>query len=134
MTKYLIAYGATALLFFVADFIWLTTIARPMYLQGIGQYLREQPAMGAAAAFYALYVVGIVFFAVNPALEAQSALKALLFGAAFGFFAYATYDVTNYATIKDWPITMSVIDTLWGTVLTGMAAFGGYHLTRLVSG
>lgn len=133
MTKYLIAYFSTAIVFLVIDFIWLGYVAKGIYAEGIGQYLRETPQMGAAVAFYLLYVIGIVFFAISPALDAGSAVKALAYGALFGFFAYATYDVTNYATIKDWPLKMSIIDTVWGTALTGTSAWAGYMITQMLS-
>lgn len=133
MTKYLIAYFSTAVVFFVIDIIWIGYIAKGIYVEGIGQYLREPPQMGAAAAFYILFVGGIVFFAVSPGLDSGSALKALSYGALFGFFCYATYDVTNYATIKDWPLKMSIIDTVWGTALTGTSAWAGFMVTRMFS-
>ena len=88
--------------------------------------------MAAAAVFYAVYVVGIVIFAVAPALRETSAGTALVYGALFGFFAYATYDMTNYATLRNWSLTVSLVDTAWGTALTGASALLGYLGTRLL--
>jgi uncharacterized membrane protein len=75
-------------------------------------------------------VIGVVFFAVVPALRADSAAMALVYGALFGFFAYATYDMTNYATLRNWPLVVSLVDIAWGTCLTGVSALAGYLATR----
>jgi uncharacterized membrane protein len=80
--------------------------------------------------FYALYLVGVVIFAIAPALEKRSLRKAVVSGALFGFFAYATYDLTNLATLKGWSLTVSVVDILWGTFVTAVAATAGYVVAR----
>ncbi len=130
MTKYLVAYAVTALTFLAIDFVWLSQIAKSFYFDRLGPLLLEKPNLLAATAFYTVYVVGIMIFAVAPALRGESAATALIYGALFGFFAYATYDMTNYATLKNWSLTVSIVDTLWGTVLTGTSAFVGYVVTR----
>lgn len=126
----LIAYGATALVFFGLDFLWLGTVANSFYRGQLGPLMAEQVNIPVAALFYALYVVGLVIFAVAPALAAGSWKTALVYGALFGFFAYATYDLTNLATLRDWPAALSVVDLIWGTVLSGTSATLGYLITR----
>ena len=132
MVQYLTAYGVTAVVFLVIDFIWLSQVARGFYFDRLGDLLLDKPNLAAATAFYAIYVVGIIIFSVAPALRADSATSALTYGALFGFFAYATYDMTNYATLRNWPLEVSLVDIAWGTCLTGVSALIGYTLTRLV--
>lgn len=103
----------------VLDAFWLAVVANKFYKSQIGQLLLEKPNMVAAVAFYVIYVVGIVVFALTPALEKDSWLLAAGLGALFGFIAYATYDLTNLATLKDWPLKLVIVDLLWGAVLTG---------------
>lgn len=133
MPHYVIAYSATLAAFLLIDFIWLSRVARGFYADQIGPLMLDQPRLGVAAAFYLLYVVGIVAFAVIPALRADSARLALMMGALFGLVAYATYDMTNYATLKNWPVTVVAVDIAWGTVLTAVSAFAGFHGTRLLA-
>jgi uncharacterized membrane protein len=96
--------------------------------------MMDRPNMSAAALFYLIYVVGIVLFAVGPALKNESLVYAIAYGALFGFFTYATYDLTNYATLKDWPVMVAVVDTAWGTALAGFSAGAGYLLSRQILG
>ncbi|GBD48909.1 DUF2177 family protein [Methylopila sp. Yamaguchi] len=123
-----------ALLFFAADFLWLGYVASGFYRSQIGAMLAPEPNMVAAVGFYAIYVVGIVLFAVTPGLVAGSWTTALLWGALFGFFCYATYDFTNLATLKDWPATVTFVDLSWGTALTAAASVAGFFAARLVGG
>ena len=132
MTRYLVAYLATAFVFLAIDAMWLSWAARRFYVDRLGDLLRDNPNMRAAAVFYAIYVVGIVFFAVAPAFRDGSALTALSHGALFGFLAYATYDMTNYATLRNWPLSVSLVDMVWGACLTGLSALLGYLGTQLV--
>ena len=134
MAQYLIAYAVTAVVFLGIDFVWLSRIAKGFYYDRLGELLLEKPNLGAAVAFYAIYVIGIIIFAVAPALKEQSASTALIFGALFGFFAYATYDMTNYATLRNWSLTVSLVDIVWGTFLTGISAWLGYLGTRAMAG
>jgi uncharacterized membrane protein len=134
MAHYLMAYVATAVVFLAIDFVWLAFVAKRFYADRLGDLLLDRPNMPAAAVFYLVYVVGIVIFAVTPALRAGTGMTALGCGALFGFFAYATYDMTNYATLKNWPLEVSVVDVLWGTFVTGAAAMAGYWGTRFVAG
>lgn len=133
LVTYLVAYLATAIVFFAIDFVWLGTVATKFYRDGIGHLMADDVNFAAAGGFYLIYVSGIVFFAVAPALAGGGWKVALLYGALFGFFCYATYDFTNLATLRDWPLYVSLVDLAWGTFLTGTAAIGGYALTRTVT-
>nr|WP_279306462.1 DUF2177 family protein [Microvirga solisilvae] len=126
---YLAAYGVTAVIFLAIDFVWLTTMASAFYRPMLGDLLAEQPRLLVAAFFYLLYVVGIVYFAVVPALQTGQWTTALLNGAMLGFIAYATYDLTNQSTLREWPILVSIVDMTWGTFLTALSATLGYLIT-----
>ncbi|MBN9673662.1 DUF2177 family protein [Roseibium aggregatum] len=130
MAKLVTAYFTTALVFLAVDYVWLTRVATRFYFDRIGHLLMDKPNLAAAGLFYILYVVGIVVFAVAPALKSESVWIAVVYGALFGFFTYATYDVTNYATLKGWPAEVVAVDVAWGTVLSGFSAAAGYLLTR----
>ena len=114
----------------VFDALWLGVIANKLYKSYIGQLLLDRPNMTAAVAFYAIYIVGVVVFVLTPALEKGSWQHALGYGALFGFVAYATYDLTNLATLKSWPIGLVVIDLIWGAVLTATVATLAYAVIR----
>lgn len=131
MTRTLVAYAATLVAFCCLDFIWLGWIARSYYQSQLGGLLLAQPNWVAALAFYALYAAGIVIFCVAPALDAASLGKAALLGIMLGALAYATYDLSNLATLRGWPVAMSLIDIAWGAFVTGLAASAGYQITRL---
>lgn len=120
------AYIAAAVSFLALDALWLGVVARSLYQREFGAMLLEVPNMVAAGAFYALYLVGIVVFAVKPALEAGGWSRALLQGALFGLIAYATYDLTNLATLKGFPIRVVAPDLIWGAFVTAAAALAGY--------
>jgi uncharacterized membrane protein len=122
-------YAITMLIFFAIDLVWLGVVAKNFYRQHIGHLLSPDVNWGAAVLFYAVYIAGIVFFAIKPAIEAGSASRALAYGAFFGFIAYATYDLTNQATMKDWPVLVTVVDLAWGTVLTATVAFLSYQVS-----
>ncbi len=126
MGRYLIAYAASAVTFFVIDLIWLGVVAREFYRRQYGDLLSDQPLYGAAGAFYLAYVVGIVIFAVSPAMETGRWTTALVYGALFGLFCYGTYDMTNLAVIRNWPVQATFVDIAWGTALTATAAVAGY--------
>ncbi|CTQ60104.1 DUF2177 family protein [Roseibium album] len=133
MVQHAIAYIATALVFLAVDYVWLSQVATRFYFDRIGHLLMDKPNMAAAGVFYIIYVVGIVVFAVAPALKSESLATAVIYGAMFGFFTYATYDVTNYATLRNWPVIVTVVDVSWGTALSAFSAGMGYTLTRMVS-
>lgn len=128
----LFSYLLTALVFFAIDLLWLGLIAKDMYNRHLGHLLSEQVNWGAAVVFYLLFIIGIFIFAILPAVEKQSWTYALLYGALFGFFTYATYDLTNWATLKHWPVQIILPDLLWGMVLTGSVATAGYFITQWI--
>jgi uncharacterized membrane protein len=130
--QYLAAYVVTAVIFLFLDFLWLGYIAKSFYFSRLGELLLDKPNLGVAAGFYAVYVIGLVIFAVAPALQSGSWKTALIYGALFGFFCYATYDMTNLATLKGWPVTVAIVDVIWGTVLTGVSALMGYLIVRQI--
>ena len=124
MMQYLGIYLATFLTMLVIDAIWLGVIAKSMYANAMGGLMSPNPNLWAAAAFYFIFPVGLLIFAVLP--QADSPVwKAALMGALFGFFAYSTYDLTNLAVIKDWPVGLTFIDMAWGTMVSGIAAAVG---------
>lgn len=127
--QYVYLYLMTIPVFFIIDLIWLAWLGRDFYREQIG-FLLGPVNWPAAIVFYLLYIGGIMFFAVHPALQAESFSKAVLLGALFGFFAYATYDFTNLATIKDWPVLVTVVDVIWGTILTSSVAAVSYYLGK----
>lgn len=134
MKTWLIAYVATLVVFLTIDAIWLGTVAGSIYRQAIGHLMLDRPNFVAAGIFYAIYVIGILFFAVMPALRSGDWTVALGHGALFGFFAYLTYDMTNLSTLKGWPLWLAALDTAWGTALTAVAASGGFFITRHFAG
>ena len=133
MTRIALAYAATAIVFCGLDFLWLGYVAKGYYQAQVGALLLDKPNLPVAALFYALYVTGILVFAVLPALDAGSWSKALLNGALFGLFAYATYDLTNLATLNGWSAGLAVLDLVWGAIVTGVSATAGFLVTRTLS-
>ena len=109
-------------MFLVLDFVWLGTMVNAYYKPRMGELLLAQPRLGVAVLFYAIYVVGVVAFAVLPALREGDWTRALWGGALFGFCAYATYDMTNLATLKGFSSEVAVVDMVWGTVVSGASA------------
>ena len=126
MKTALIAYMSAALVFFGLDFVWLSRVAIGFYRSQIGETLRDRPNMLAAGLFYLFYIAGIVYFAVLPGLQKDSLAVACLNGALLGLIAYGTYDMTNLATLKNWSLSVSIVDMLWGTVLTALSASAAY--------
>jgi uncharacterized membrane protein len=122
MTKYLGVYLAVFFTMFIIDMVWLRVIAVNWYADGMGALLSPTPNLWAAGAFYLLFPAGLVIFAVLPAESASSVFKAAAMGALFGFFAYATYDLTNLAVVKNWPVGLTFLDLAWGTLVSGISA------------
>jgi uncharacterized membrane protein len=119
-------YLLTVPVFFLIDMVWLGFVARNFYKEQLHSLLSPQVNWTAALLFYFIYIAGILFFAVRPGLEAGSLARACLSGALFGFFTYATYDLTNLATLRDWPVLVSVVDIGWGTVLCTLVSGAAY--------
>lgn len=128
--QYFYVYLVTIPIFFAIDMVWLGVIAKNMYREYLGFLLRDPVNWSAAFIFYALFIVGLMYFAIIPALKEGSLVQALIYGALFGFFTYATYDLTNLATINDWPLTITLIDMVWGTVLCGLVSVGSVWASR----
>ena len=123
---YIKLYLLTLAAFFAIDMVWLGLVARGFYRQHLG-YLMAPRANGLAAGlFYLLFIAGLLVFAVLPGLEAHELKAALWRGALLGLIAYATYDLTNMATIKDWPLIVTVVDMLWGVVLASLVTCAGF--------
>lgn len=130
MLKYVIAYLSTAALFLAVDFVWLSIMANGFYRSRIPDVISTQANYPAAIAFYLIFVAGIVIFAVNPALENGRWTTALVYGALFGFMAYATYDLTNQATLKQWSTMVTIVDMGWGTFASALCATLSLLFTR----
>jgi uncharacterized membrane protein len=124
--KTLIIYGITTVVFFAIDMLWLGLIAKNFYREKLGFILSPDVNWYAAVIFYLIYIGGILYFAVLPAMKDESWQTALIQGAVLGFLCYATYDLTNMATIKNWPLTVVLVDIVWGIVLTGSCALISY--------
>ena len=124
------AYLAALAAFLALDAVWLTTMGPRLYTPRLGPLLRPEPDLLAAALFYLLYLAGVVAFAVLPAARGASWTAAAARGAAFGLVAYATYDLTNQATLRDWPWTVTAADLAWGMVVTASGAAAGWRAAR----
>lgn len=128
IARMIASYIFTGLAFAVIDSFWLRTMYTRLYQPEIGDLLGGL-RLGPAIAFYLIYIAGILWFAVGPALETGRWQTALVQGAVLGFLCYATYDLTNFATLKVWSLKVTLLDILWGTVLTGGAALAGWAAT-----
>jgi uncharacterized membrane protein len=125
-----IAYVTTLLTFGVMDFVWLSAMASRLYRPALGNILLDDLRIGPAVVFYLLYPVGIVVFAVLPALKSDSLGTALALGALFGFIAYATYDLTNFATLRNWTITITAADMAYGAIASAIAAAAAFFAVK----
>ena len=125
-------YGIMLGIFLVIDFIWLTVIAKSLYAQHLGYLMAPKANLVAALIFYLLFVVGLQYFVLNPALLNGNWVSVLLSGMFFGLVTYATYDLTNLATVKDWPVLITVIDLAWGSFVSGITALLSFLVIRKV--
>lgn len=132
MTQALAYFGAL-IIFGVIDAVWLTTMGAVLYRPVLGDILASSVRLAPAIAFYIMYPIGIVTFVVLPALRAESLISALVLGLLFGAIAYATYDLTNYATLRNWNLTITIIDVVYGAIATGVASCASYLLMRALS-
>jgi len=119
------AYLSSAAVFLVMDIVWLGYVAAGLYREQMGPLLAQPINMPAAVAFYLLFILGVLIFAVQPALTEGGVMRALMLGALFGFFTYMTYDLTSLAVIRDYPLKLAIIDIAWGTTVTAIAAAVG---------
>lgn len=125
-----VSYLVALAVFCGLDFVWLSFAGETIYRQAIGELLRNGFDAPAAVAFYLIYVFGLVFLAIRPAARLS---QAMIHGAVYGFCAYATYDLTNQATLRHWPLTLSLVDMTWGTALSAAAAACGYFALTMAS-
>lgn len=132
MKNIIISYILTTVVFLFIDLVWLGFIAKDLYRKYLGSFLSENVNWTAAIIFYLLYIVGISIFAIYPAVNKDSVFNAIILGGLFGFFAYATYDLTNLATLKDWPLTIVFIDIIWGAILTASVSVSGFYIVKLL--
>lgn len=130
MSRYLLAYAGTLVAFLAIDALWLGVLMGSTYKSYLGEMMLAQPKLLPAALFYLLYAVGLVVLAVMPALRADSWSMAAALGALLGLVAYATYDLSNLATLRGWPLPLTLIDIAWGTVLSATAACAGFALAQ----
>lgn len=127
---YVKLYVCTFVGFLAIDMVWLTLVARGFYRRQLGFLLSDQPNWWAAISFYLLFVAGLLVFAVVPAVQEGSLRRALLMGGFFGLVTYATYDLTNLATVKNWPLMLTLVDMTWGLVLAASVSCLGYLVGR----
>lgn len=124
------AYIIAFITFFLIDIVWLVVVARKLYRQELGFLMSDKPNWIAAVIFYLIFILGIVFFVIHPALEKENWTYALFAGLLFGFITYATYDLTNLATIKNRPLKITIIDLIWGTSLGGVVSTITYFFLK----
>ena len=129
MLQFGIAYLAAACAFLGADVLWLNH-AMAFYRHSLGDVLAEKPNLAAAAALYLIYFVGIVVFAVLPAIKNDGWTAAVLLGGLLGLVAFATYDLTNLATLRRWPLAVAIVDLSWGTFVTALASLAGFFAVK----
>lgn len=128
MTRHLLTYAATFIALALLDFLWLGVIAKGWYRDAIGHLMAPTPNWGAAGAFYLLYPVGLLVFAVLP--SGGDWLRALALGALFGAFCYGTYDISNMAVLRDWPLSITLLDIAWGAAVSAAGASAGAWALR----
>ena len=132
MAKFIQIYLVVLAAFLVIDMIWLGLVAKKFYREQLGSLMRAGVNWPAAVIFYLLFIVGLVFFVVYPAVEQGSWFYALWTGAFFGLICYATYDLTNLATLKNWPLKLTIVDLIWGSVLSGVLGIIGFLYGRTI--
>jgi uncharacterized membrane protein len=126
-------YAVALAVFFAADMVWLGLVAKDFYRSQIGFLMKSDVNWTAAFVFYLLFIAGLVVFVITPAIEKGSWVHALLFGALFGLVTYATYDLSNLATLKDWPLLVTVFDLAWGSALAASVSTVTYFIARKIS-
>ncbi len=128
-----LSYLFMGVVFLVIDLFWLGVIAKKFYQKQLGRFCSDKVNWTAAGIFYLLFILGVMIFSVYPAVVQDSAMRAVIFGVLFGLFTYATYDLTNLATLKDWPIPIVIVDIIWGMVLCGMVSGVGFAVAKWLS-
>ncbi len=122
MAKYIKNYAVAFIVFLIIDLIWLGVVSKNFYQQELGYIMSANPNWIVAGIFYIIFIFGLLFFVIHPALESGSFKEALLKGLFFGLVTYATYNLTNLATLKDWPLNLTIVDLIWGTTLGGLVS------------
>lgn len=130
--KILILYVSTLVVFLAVDVVGIRTLIRPIFERHIGELLADPFRLGPAAAFYSFYIVGVLYFVSIPALREGAPVQALLGGALLGLMCYGTYEFTSLAIMRDWSWNQVIVDTLWGGFLTGMSAWAGVMIARMI--
>jgi len=125
-------YAIALSVFLVIDMLWLGFVAKNFYRDQMGTLMKSDINWAAAGAFYLLFALGLVVFVIAPAIEKNSWKHALLFGALFGLVTYATYDLSNLATLKDWPLLVTIVDLVWGTTLAASVSTTTYFIARKI--
>jgi uncharacterized membrane protein len=128
----MILYLITLAVFFLIDMVWLGVVAKDFYRRHLGTMLSPKVNWGAAILFYLLFIAGLLIFVIRPALAHGALLSALPLGALFGLISYATYDLSNLATLRDWPLIVTVVDLVWGTILGGLVSLVSTLLGRWI--
>lgn len=125
---YIKMYIMALIVFLIIDAFWLGFIAKNLYQKGIGHLMAANPNFVAAAIFYVIFLAGLVYFVIAPGIEANNVQQVMLAGALFGAITYGTYDLTNLATLKSWPINITIIDIIWGTFLATFVSTVTFYL------
>ena len=133
MSKLLKAYVSAFIIFTAVDIIWISMVAEPMFRAALSEALVSEVRIAPAILFYLMYPAGLIVFAVAPALKTQSLGYAVTRGALLGAFAYATYDLTNYATLRGWTLSITVLDIVYGAIVTALVAGLSFAITRAIS-
>lgn len=131
MLAYIKAYVVAFVVFIVIDLVWLVVVAKDLYQKELGYIMKPNPSVMPAAIFYLIFILGVVFFVINPAIEKNSWTYALFVGMFFGLITYSTYDLTNLATLEDWPLKITIIDLIWGSSLGGMVSTISFFILKL---
>ena len=129
--EFIILYAITLVVFFLIDITWLAFVAPKLYKSQIGHLMSPTVNVAAAGLFYGLFIAGMVYFAILPAIATDSIWQALLIGGFFGLITYATYDLTNMATLKNWPTLITVVDMTWGTTLSALTTLAVFLIARI---
>lgn len=121
-------YLITFVVYFAIEMVWLLLIAKNLYAKYIGHLMADKPNLVVSLVYFIIVIAGLIFFAINPAIEKNSLSYAILAGVIFGFMTYATYTMTNLATLKDWPMIIAFVDIAWGTLLNGLTAGISFYI------
>ena len=134
MMTHLAGYLVTVATFVAADMVWLGTMAPRFYRPTLGDIAIAGVNLPPAIIFYAVYPIGLLIFAIHPAFKSESMMTAVVYGALFGFFTYATYDLTNHATLRNWTLQLTLVDVAWGSILGAMASAAGFWASSKLTG